>query len=126
MATGRRHRFTLRFTVFARWLSGYGAIRWNQAFSDKAITVSKELGYDNTCIWVLTDNGEITNHKELYALPKGMGISCCMEDYVTANIKTLKSRFIATVEGGAIDELCEQNGYEEIGRTNSLVIYKMY
>ena len=99
---------------------------WNQAFSDKAITVSKELGYENTCIWVLTDNGEITNHKELYALPKGMGISCCMEDYVTANIKTLKSRFIATVAGGAIDKLCEQNGYEELGRTNSLVIYKMY
>lgn len=99
---------------------------WKQIFEDKEIAASEELGYENTCIWVLTDGGEITNHKELYALPKGMGISCCTEGYVMANINMLKSKYIATVESGAIDELCEKNGYEEIGRTNSVVMYKIY
>lgn len=99
---------------------------WNQMFSDKGLGVSEELGYENTCIWVLTDGGQITNHRELYALPKGMGISCCTESYMLENIKNLKCRYIATVVGGTIDRQCEQNGFEEIGRTDNIVIYKQY
>lgn len=99
---------------------------WKQTFSDKGLCVSEELGYENTCIWVLTDGGKITNYKELYALPKGMGISCCTESYVLDNIKMLKSRYIATVVDGTIDMQCEQNGFEEIGRTDNVVIYKQY
>lgn len=99
---------------------------WEETFSDKEICVSEELGYENTCIWVLTDGGKITNYKELYALPKGMGISCCTESYVIDNIKMFKSRYIATVVDGTIDMQCEQNGFEEIGRTDNVVIYKQY
>ncbi len=99
---------------------------WNQIFSDKDVRVSEELGYENTLIWVLTDDGQVTNHKELYALPKGMGISCCTENYVTENIQMLKSRYIATVVNGNIDRQCKQNDLEEIGRTDNIVIYKRY
>lgn len=99
---------------------------WKETFSDKDIGVTDELGYHNTCVWVLTDNGKVTNHKELFALPKGMGISCCTEDFVLNNINELKSRYIATIVGGEIELLCEQNQYTEIGRTGNVVIYQRY
>ena len=99
---------------------------WQTTFSDKEIVVSDEIGYNNTCIWVLTNGGEITNHKELFALPKGMGISCCTEDYVISNIATLKSKYIATTLGGSIDFMCNQCGFEKIGSTEDVIIYQIY
>ena len=99
---------------------------WQNRFVDRKIYVTDELSYDNTCVWVLTDDGEITNHKELYALPSGMGISCCTDEYVINNIDALKSRYIATIVEGSIDYQCKQRSYTEVGRTENVVIYQRY
>lgn len=98
---------------------------WERTFSEKNVSVSEQLSYDNTCVWVLTDGDRITNHKELYALPEGMGISCCTADYVTGNLDGLKSGYIATAADGEIDILCRQKGWMEIGRTENVVIYRL-
>ena len=101
---------------------------WDETFEKKDIKASKETGYDNTVIWVLWDDykGErlATDVCGLYALPKGMGISCCEDYYVKQNIDGLKSRYIATLEGGAVDELCREHGFKEIGKTSKMVIFE--
>ena len=99
---------------------------WERIFTEKNISAGEQLSYDNTCVWVLTDGDRITNHKELYALPEGMGISCCFADYVTENLDVLKSGYIATVAGGDIDILCGQSGWTEIGRTENVVVYQSH
>ncbi len=99
---------------------------WERIFAEKNIVVNEQLSYDNTCVWVLTDGDRVTNYKELYALPKGMGISCCYADYVTENVDALKSRYIATVANGDIDMLCRQRNWIEIGRTDKVVIYQLH
>lgn len=101
---------------------------WDKTFTDAGIHASEDTGYENTVIWVLWDDvsgGRVaTDVKGLYALPKGMGISCCTDDYVKANMKHLKSRYIASVPGGETDEFCRKEGYGEIGRSERLVIYE--
>lgn len=94
-----------------------------KCFENRGICVSDQLSYDNTCLWVLGDDGGMTNHKELFALPKGMGISCCMPDYVIEYWGDLKCKYIATTNGGYIDRACKYYEYTEIGRTEDIVIY---
>ena len=100
---------------------------WNAAFTEKNIVPTNRIQFENTVIWVLTDdvNGQyvITNHKELFGIPKGMGINCCLESYVKDHFQELKCNYIATTSGGSISKLCEASGMEEIGRTTDVVIY---
>ena len=67
----------------------------------------------------------MTDYHELYSLPSGMGISCCKPDYVSENIDSILSRYLATLSGGKIDVLCRERGYEEIGRTEDMVIFRL-
>ncbi len=101
---------------------------WEEVFQEKGVEVSDSQGYDNTVIWVLTDQkdgeSEVTAFGELFALPKGMGINCCLSDYVKGNISSLKCRYLATVSGGDIDKMCAKLGFEEIGRSADVVFYK--
>ena len=101
---------------------------WEEVYKQKGIEVTETQGYDNTVIWVLTDEkdgvSEVTAFGELFALPKGMGINCCLSDYVKSNISNLKCRYLATVSGGEIDKLCAKEGFEEIGRSADVVFYK--
>jgi len=98
---------------------------WERTFAEQNVSADEQLSYDNTCVWVLTDGAGVTNHKELYALPEGIGISCCTADYVMGNIDVLKSGYIATVAGGDIDILCRQKEWTEIGRTENVAIYRL-
>lgn len=87
--------------------------------------------YDNVVIWVFNDqypDGSYENvaWQLLYALPEGFGISCCMPDYVTENLENLESRYLATLAGGQIDELCRAGGCREIGRDDNLVVYELW
>ena len=101
---------------------------WEETFSLQGIQATDETGYENSVIWVLWDNTEegrvATNVEGLYALPKGMGISCCEDSYVKENIKYLKCGYIASVPDGEIDELCRKEGFEEIGRSGNLVFFR--
>ena len=101
---------------------------WESTFEEKNIKASKEISYDNTLAWVLTDNvggeGVVTDYDELFSIPEGMGISCCNQMYVINNFNSMKCKYIASVSGGDIDKLCKEAGFSEVGRTSKLVIYQ--
>jgi hypothetical protein len=104
---------------------------WREIFEEN-IEKSEDTvpGYENTIIWTFNDEkaGEVINTKWqlLYALPTGMGISCCENQYVVENLDTLQSRYIALPAGGSIDEMCRSAGYEEIGRDEDMAVYARY
>lgn len=104
---------------------------WNYTFrNEMKLDMNQAPNYNNVVIWVFSDrkpkeeNPELTQWQPLYALPEGMGISCCYDSYVSKNIGKLKSRYIATLSEGGIDRMCKEAGYQEIGRKGELVIYK--
>ena len=87
--------------------------------------------FENSVIWVFNDQlpdgtKETVAWQYLYALPEGFGISCCMPDYIHEKFETLQSRYIATLSGGEIDEMCRDAGCSEIGRRGTLVIYRLH
>ena len=107
---------------------------WEEVFLEKQIAVSEEISYDNTVVWVLTDVknpedgkeavSEVTAFGELFALPRGFGLSCCVREYVISHMDELKCGYLATTNGGEIDGMCAERGFTEIGRSRKLVIYK--
>lgn len=117
---------------------------WRDIFAEHMSLESEDTpNFDNVVIWVFSDaaGGQETADRQdasgvqltqntawqvLYALPEGWGISCCMRDYVIANLDSLESRYLLTVSGGEIDELCRQAGYEELGRDEEAVLYRRY
>lgn len=106
---------------------------WAEVF-EKNLTLADESvpNYDNVVIWVFNDTIVTTRESVnlkwqiLYSAPKGFGISCCMPDYVIANLDNLQSRYLATVAGGEIDHLCREAGYLEVGRDADIVLYERY
>lgn len=106
---------------------------WADAFGGKLVLdrEKKTPNFENVIIWVLNDERqdgvtETVAWQYLYALPEGLGISCCMPDYVGEYLNTLQSRYLATLSGGRIDGLCREEGCEEIGRRDSLVVYRLH
>ena len=105
---------------------------WTETFADEMeICYESVPNYESAVIWVLSDNvpGEkevLIEWQALYGVPKGMGINCCQSQYVKENIEDLKCRYIATLSGGTVDEACKQQGFEEIGRRENVVAYKLY
>lgn len=102
---------------------------WGEQLKGRmALSGQETPGYENVVIWVLWDevDGKLKSSEWqlLYALPEGMGISCCKDDYVTAHFEELQSRYLAANAGGAVDALCAQAGYEELLRDESMVLYR--
>lgn len=91
---------------------------------------AKAPSYDNVVIWVLWDDvadKRISSKWQLlYALPEGFGISCCEGSYVAEHLEELNSRYIAGINGGKIDEMCAEAGYQEMKRDQDLVLYRRY
>ena len=106
---------------------------WEQTFDQYIEVVEENVpNYDNVVIWVLTDTRQdapeksvSTEWQALYALPEGMGISCCFSQYVNDNIGQLQSKYLVTVSEGSVDLHCRQAGFEEKGRRGDLVFYKL-
>ncbi|MCM1044051.1 MAG: hypothetical protein NC417_00935 [Candidatus Gastranaerophilales bacterium] len=102
---------------------------WRAVF-EETIKLSREdvPNFDNVVIWMFYDKvGEetvITDWQILYALPAGMGISCCEQEYVAENLDTLQSRYLAIPAGGELDEMCLERGYTELGRDSVSVVYR--
>ncbi|MBO4980763.1 MAG: hypothetical protein J6C84_02560 [Lachnospiraceae bacterium] len=105
--------------------------QWEEAF-EEGITLTETAvpNFDNVVIWVFNDEtpeGLVnTRWQLLYALPEGMGISCCMRDYVLEHFDSLKSRYIALPAGGEIDAMCREAGYAEIARDKDMAVYQRY
>lgn len=104
---------------------------WREIFSEKlAMDTEQVPNYENVVIWTFGDETP-EGHQNLkwqllYSAPKGFGISCCEREYITEHLTELQSRYLATVSGGAIDEMCRTAGYEELGRDADMVLYQRY
>lgn len=104
---------------------------WQEIFAKELIPVTGQVpNYDNVVIWTFSDETPEGNQtlkwQLLYGTPKGFGISCCEKEYITEHLTELKSRYLATVSGGTIDEMCRAEGYEELGRDQDMVLYQRY
>lgn len=104
---------------------------WQQIFSENLVLDTEQVpNYGNVVIWTFGDDTPNGNRnlqwQLLYSVPKGFGISCCEREYITGHLAELQSRYLATVSGGTIDELCRTEGYEEIGRDADMVLYRRY
>ena len=104
---------------------------WQQIFSENLVLDTEQVpNYGNVVIWTFGDDTPDGNRnlqwQLLYSVPKGFGISCCEREYITGHLAELQSRYLATVSGGTIDELCRTEGYEEIGRDADMVLYRRY
>ncbi len=78
---------------------------------DSQIMVSAESDcWDNTLIWVLSDDTGYVWWQGLYAAPDGIGINLCTSDYVVEHWEELKAKYLYTSRGGTIDLLCESKG----------------
>lgn len=64
--------------------------------------------------------------KALSALPDGVGISCCLPQYIAENIDELKGRYIIAISNGGTDLLCQEKEMELLMREESFVLYKRY
>ena len=104
---------------------------WQEIFSEKLVMDTEQVpNYENVVIWTFGDETP-EGHQNLkwqllYSAPKGFGISCCEREYITEHLTELQSRYLATVSGGAIDEMCRTAGYEELGRDADMVLYRRY
>lgn len=86
------------------------------------IIVDPESDYwDNTIIWILDD----TWWRGLYAVPAGMGISCCRGDYVLDNWENLQSGYLYAEQGGKIDTFCESQNATLIAEYGSVHVWKL-
>ena len=102
---------------------------WREIFAEKMVLERENVpNFDNVIIWTFNDRvGSETVNMEwqlLYALPEGVGISCCEVEYVTEHFESLQSRYIAAPAGGTVDEICAEHGYTELGRDANLVVYE--
>ena len=107
-------------------LEGFGA----DVERELALAGDAGPGYDNTVIWVLSDElpegPRYTGWQYLYALPPGFGINCCTAEYVTENFRSLRSRYLCVVPGGPVEEACRLMEYEEIAGNEHAVLYRRY
>ena len=103
---------------------------WSGVFDANLKLTEDAPNFDNVVIWVFSDtvDEEKINAKWqiFYELPEGFGISCCMPDYVTENLESMESRYLATVSGGRIDSMCRELSYRELGRDGDMVLYERY
>ena len=87
--------------------------------------------YDNDVIWVVYDfdaeTGEqsMVDYQILYGIPAGFGINCCYQDYIIENFDSLQCKYIFTLAGGEIDEICKEHGLEVITEGLNGICYKL-
>lgn len=62
--------------------------------------------WDNTVIWVYSDDMDMVWWQGLYALPAGTGINLCYQGYVLDNWENLQAKYLYTSIDGTIDKLC--------------------
>lgn len=103
---------------------------WKEIFNEKlSLSLENTPNFDNVIIWTFSDEVEgetrALKWQELYALPKGFGISCCYKEYVEDNFESLQSRYLAVPLGGSLDERCREEKHKEVGRSGEVIIYEL-
>ena len=95
------------------------------------LSTEKVPNYDNDVIWVVYDvdakTGEqsMVDYQILYGVPEGFGINCCYPDYVIENFDSLQCKYIFTLGGGKIDEICKARDLEVITEGLNGICYKL-
>lgn len=102
---------------------------WQDILGEELVMSKEDTpNYDNVVLWVFQDrvDGQLVNTRwqQLYALPEGFGISCCMPDYIMENFETLKGRYLCVTPGGPVEEMCIQSGYVKIAESQGAVLYR--
>lgn len=77
---------------------------------DSLIIVEEGDCWDNTVIWVFSDDSGYIWWQGLYALPSGIGINLCTREYVLEHWEELQAKYLYTSGGDTIDLLCENRG----------------
>lgn len=103
---------------------------WEEKFENNiCLNEINTPNFDNVIIWTLNDVVDkqevLTEWQMLYAVPEGFGISCCKSNYVMEHFDELKSRYIATIPGGKIDDKCVSEKKKLVGKSNGIVIYEL-
>lgn len=99
---------------------------------DSVMEISNESApnYDNTIIWVFSDNidgiDSRMDFRQFYATPEGFGINLCMRSFVLENIESLKSKYIGTVPNGDIDKMLNSLEKDVIAENDNIIIYQLY
>ncbi len=100
----------------------------NEGISNQYVRVQNELTeiipiekntWDNTIIFSRT-----LNHQDLFAMPAGVGLNCCLDDYIKENINDLTSKYIAVKSNSELNVFLEENKVTQIYKYNDTVIYK--
>ncbi|MCM1263981.1 MAG: hypothetical protein NC313_14815 [Butyrivibrio sp.] len=94
-------------------LSGYNMI---DEYSDNP--------WDNTIIWMLSDS-QTLDFTCLYAVPDGMGINLCTQEYVQNHFDSLEAKYIMTYNGGGIDSICSTLGKELLAEYSDVHIWRL-
>lgn len=77
---------------------------------DSLIIAEEGDCWDNTVIWVFSDDSGYIWWQGLYALPSGIGINLCTREYVLEHWEELQAKYLYTSGGDTIDLLCENRG----------------
>lgn len=100
---------------------------WTTETADMELNLDNTPSFDNVVIWLTHDttpDGAVgTAWQLLYGLPAGFGISCCDREYVLEHLDSLESRYLFSPAGGEVDLRCRENGYSEIWRDETSVLY---
>lgn len=103
---------------------------WEDFFAGEELFDEDAGGYDNTVMWVYMDSTEdsyvATAYYELYALPAGTAVSCCLPEYAIVNFDSLKSKYVITDDRGNVSKLCESRGLKVVGRHEHVIMYQRY
>ena len=67
----------------------------------------------------------MVDYQILYGIPAGFGINCCYQDYIIENFDSLQCKYIFTLAGGEIDEICKEHGLEVITEGLNGICYKL-
>lgn len=107
------------------------AAEWETVFDSQLRLAGEPVpNFENVVIWEFADevDGEqvMLSWQYLYALPEGFGISCCMSDFLSENLDSLQSKYLAVVPGGTVQTLCVERGLRLVGNSNGMAVYERY
>ncbi len=100
---------------------------WENGLSGIEVNTETDNRFENTVIWVLSDDsnrndvGEV--YAPLYALPGGLGINLCFDWYVINNYDSLESRYIYTHKDSEVASVCEKD-MKIVASAGNMVVFE--
>lgn len=82
-----------------------------------------EASWNNTVDWIFIDGYEV-DWKMLFALPSGYAVNLCFSDWFLQQ-ETYQSRYVATINDGAVEARCVMLGGKKIADYGGIVIYRI-